>query len=280
MPRNNYSSVRGAIGCSLLALLSSATGLSSIRAEDQISVALQNAKDLVVFQRNGAPLQPHTVLATSNPARGAGHEGSMLLWLDKGRPAVAVSIFEWQGRIVHEIDALARNGRLTGESRLGQRWEPVESEVAYQTVPDEDPPSEQAARRRLQLKKIAGKFSVTMLGFNDDNSDRERLRMLPSPVYQYQLDASSPSNADLIDGAVFAFVQGTDPEALLIIEAMQNGETKQWEYALVRSTAGALEGRLRGAVVFTARKFPPDVDRHRPHFAIRHSVHAAAETSP
>ncbi len=33
--------------------------------------------------------------------------------------------------------------------------------------------------------------------------------MLPRPLYGYQVD-----RADLTDGALFAFVQGTDPEVL------------------------------------------------------------------
>lgn len=77
------------------------------RAEDDVSLALENAKKLVTFQIDDVPLEAQPVLATSNPTRGAGYEGSTHLWLNHGRPAVAVSIFEWRGQVVHE-------GRCTG----------------------------------------------------------------------------------------------------------------------------------------------------------------------
>lgn len=148
--------------------------------------------------------------------------------------------------------------------------------VDYRVISDVPPPSDSALRRQSQAKDLARLFSVTMLGFNADNSDRQQLRLLPRPIYQYRLDKSAAANRDVIDGAVFAFVQATDPEALLIIEATENEQqVKQWEYAIVRSTAGALEGRLRGEVVFNAAKYPPDRDPRQQHFAFRHSLDTA-----
>ena len=38
----------------------------------------------------------------------------------------------------------------------------------------------------------------------------------------------------LIDGAVFAFVQGTDPEAVLLIEAVRRDDRTVWQYAFGR----------------------------------------------
>ena len=41
-----------------------------------------------------------------------------------------------------------------------------------------------------------------------------RLRLLAQPIYRYE-----NTKGDLIDGGFFAFVQGTDPEVFLLIEA-------------------------------------------------------------
>lgn len=271
--------VRRSAARGIVAWFAAVAGISAAQADERLPVALENAKRLVTYRHQDVVLQPQPVLTTSNPTRGDGHEGSMTLWLNHGRPAVAVAIFEWGGRVVHEVDALARTGGLAAESRTGQRWVPEGSEVEFRVIPDVPPPSESAPRRRLELKDLAKLFSVTMLGFNEDNSDREELRQLPRAIYQYELDRSAATNKGVIDGAVFAFAQATDPEALLIIEAIEAQNSRRWEYALVRSTAGGLEGRLRGDVVFEAEKFPLDRDPAQPHFCFRHGIDYAVESS-
>ncbi|MAG94065.1 MAG: hypothetical protein CMJ48_09980 [Planctomycetaceae bacterium] len=55
-----------------------------------------------------------------------------------------------------------------------------------------------------------------------------QLRRLSQPIYRYESD-----NANLLDGAMFAFVQGTDPEVFLLLEARSKGNNHQWEFALV-----------------------------------------------
>jgi hypothetical protein len=38
----------------------------------------------------------------------------------------------------------------------------------------------------------------------------------------------------VLDGAVFAFVQGTDPETLLMVEARKTGDAWQRQFAFAR----------------------------------------------
>jgi hypothetical protein len=49
------------------------------------------------------------------------------------------------------------------------------------------------------------------------------------------------------DGALFAFVVGTDPELLLLIEAQDD----QWQYAVARLNRDAIEVLLDDAVIAT-----------------------------
>ena len=81
--------------------------------------------------------------------------------------------------------------------------------------------------------------------------DRAELRRLPCELYRYQ-----PESSDVIDGSVFAFVQGTDPEALLLIEAIQLKTESEWQFSFVRQTSGELEGRHNNRVVWTAEAHP------------------------
>jgi hypothetical protein len=57
------------------------------------------------------------------------------------------------------------------------------------------------------------------------------LRLLPTPLYRY------PTAKDgVIDGALFALMSnaGTDPEALLVVEARMEKGKARWEYAVGR----------------------------------------------
>ena len=106
-----------------------------------------------------------------------------------------------------------------------------------------------------QMKEMVKSFSSTMLGWNANKTDRELLRLLPRPLYRYE-----NTRGDIIDGSVFAFVQGTDPESLLLLEATKTRDKSKWEYAFVRRTSGELEGRFKDEVVWHAERHPDNTD--------------------
>ncbi len=242
-------------------------------AQDEMGEALKKARELIEFRLGDEPLKPHSVLTTTNPSRGVGSDGTMMLWLDQGRPMVAVSVYNWEGKIMHEIDSLARVVGLLATSPKGKSWKPSTPGVEFRPLTETSLLNETAGNRRLlHMKELAKQFQVTMLGFNDQNSDREQLRMLPTPVYRYSLDEKRTRHTEVVDGAVFAFVQGTDPEALLIIEGIQRDQTVAWEYTIVRATAGALEAKHESVSVFSAEKFPMNTDPSKPHFTFEHTV--------
>jgi hypothetical protein len=113
------------------------------------------------------------------------------------------------------------------------------------------------------MKTLAEEFESTLVGWKQDNTDREELRLLARPLYRYE-----PDGGDVIDGAVFAFAMGTDPESLLLIEAVKRGAASQWQFAFARRTSGELEGRHRGKVVWKADRYPANRDPRQPHFGI------------
>jgi hypothetical protein len=53
------------------------------------------------------------------------------------------------------------------------------------------------------------------------------------------------------DGALFALVQGTDPEAFVVLEARGDGKAARWEYAIARFTDLAIRVRLKDQEVFS-----------------------------
>jgi hypothetical protein len=111
--------------------------------------------------------------------------------------------------------------------------------VKYLPIPDCDAPARTPQLRLVQLRKIARDR------FTSYSDDDEQLRLLPQPIYRYD---EFPDN--VIDGAIFSFAEGTDPETLVIFEARLVENTKQWFYAFASQTSGGVDGRLDGKAVW------------------------------
>ncbi|HVA48420.1 MAG TPA: hypothetical protein VNH11_18795 [Pirellulales bacterium] len=58
----------------------------------------------------------------------------------------------------------------------------------------------------------------------------------------------------MLDGAVFAFVEATDPDFLLVIEAHRSdaASAAEWRYTLARMCSGPLEVELDGRRIWSA----------------------------
>jgi hypothetical protein len=59
------------------------------------------------------------------------------------------------------------------------------------------------------------------------------------------------SEKGVIDGGLFAFVEGTDPEVWLLIEAAQDQGQPAWRYALARMNSDALQIKQEAVPVQT-----------------------------
>ena len=86
--------------------------------------------------------------------------------------------------------------------------------------------------------------------------------LLPQPLYRYE-----STDPDLLDGALFTYVTsaGTDPEALLLIEARKPSpnDSPIWHYAIARFTDLQLSVAHKGNEVLTFPLIPlnsPDPD--------------------
>jgi hypothetical protein len=166
--------------------------------------------------------------------------------------------------MIHDFQSLSRADDkivLRGDGKIV--WQPAKAGVEFSAIPDAPVPANDRAGRFRQMRQLVERFDSTMLGWKADSNDREELRLLTRALYRYEME-SSP----VIDGAVYAFVQGTDPESLLLIEAVEASPVRQWFYAFARRTAGKLEGRLDDKVVWTAPLNPEYKDPQGPRFTI------------
>ena len=183
------------------------------------------------------------VFRWDNRERGSA-DGATALWYDESeRPIAIASIYPWNGNLVHDFDVIDRRRGLIGKRNGRSFWDaPDKTAIKFKPVPGAKHPAESEKLRRLQLKAMAAEYSVTMTGWRGDGSDKERLRMLPTPVHRYGRKVAEP---DLIDGAIFLFVKGTDPEAALVLEAHKHDGEYRWEYSLISQTSGSLEATHR-----------------------------------
>ena len=200
---------------------------------------------------SGAALKPLSILRWANPTRGQKGEPTLVLWTDQGRPAVLSGVYPWNGFLIFEVVSLARSEGLTG--REGDRviWSPRSPGVTFRDVPEAPTPADIPLARLQQMRGISERFKLALTGTTADGQGRESLRLLPKPIHRYDLKESKAAHPDLVDGAVFAFVQGTDPEAVLLVEAIRRGERTTWHYAFARATGWAVEAKLGDSVVWT-----------------------------
>lgn len=217
--------------------------------------------ELFANEQTATPMTARVAMRWANNTRGS-EDGMTVLFLSEGRPEAVCCVYPWEKALLHEFDSLSR-GTLIAKRDGAVVWQPEKPGVQFQPIPDADAPAESPVARLRQMKTLASQFSSTMLGWRANNSDREPLRLLPQPLYRYE----SKRN-DVLDGAVFAFVQGTDPESLLLIEAFRKDAGFEWQFAFARRTSGELEGRHKDKIVWHADRFPANNNPRSIHRAL------------
>lgn len=195
-------------------------------------------------------LQREPVLRWSNPDRGEVH-GNVFLWTRDGRPLVVGSLFKWFSpftHMAHEFQSLAEEP-LSTKFHGKPVWKTSESGLRFADVPKAPAVAANDAQRVLQLKQVAKDFA----GWKKERDGIEgELRLLPQPIHRY----AAPKQG-ILNGALFAFVQGTDPEIFLLIEARgENATGARWQFAVTRMTSAELRLRHRDQQVWAVETLP------------------------
>ena len=198
-----------------------------------------------------APLKPQGVLRWTNPVRKQRGEPTLVFWTGSGRPEALASVYPWGETLMYECVSLARDNGLTLRENGRTVWAPAAPGVSFREVADAPQAVETASGRLVQARSIAERFKAFIKSGEGQNGPGEFLRLLPKPIYRYPVEQVKAVDANLVDGAVFAFVQGTDPEVVLIIEAVRRGDRTAWQYAFARATGYLVEARLGTQVVWT-----------------------------
>lgn len=178
------------------------------------------------------------VLRWSNPVQGEVH-GNVFLWTREGRPLVVGSLFKWFSRfnhMSHEFHSLAE-GPLRATFHGEPVWKTSEAGLRFVDVPGAAAPADSETQQRLQLKQLAKDFTGSK---NWPSRRKTQLRLLPQPIHRYAVPKQG-----IFNGALFAFVEGTDPEMFLLIEARgKSAASARWQFAATRMVHSE-EVRLR-----------------------------------
>ena len=199
----------------------------------------------IVIAPSGSPKDvfkflPRPVLSWSNPARRTS-AGALFLWTASGRPQVALCVYPSDEQVIDlEFQSLSDDA-LSADNDDRLFWEPPPNAIDWNPLDGEQAPARTPFARLRQMRQIARQFSSKLV---PPNKNPIELRLLETPVYRYVLPgtggaASSDGKqlidgAPLIDGALFTFVQGTDPEVLLMLEAYEADGQAKWRYSLAR----------------------------------------------
>jgi hypothetical protein len=211
-------------------------------------------------------------------------DGMLFLWTEgnKGRPVAAAQFFLQQAVWHHEFQSLSADrfiARCEGEDARGWTWEPSRAGVTFVRADRIGPPADSANARLRQMRSIADRFTAAV-DTDSAFANPEQLRLLTTPIYRYSATAQG-----ILDGALFAFAQGTNPEILLLIEADATVPTaKVWRYGFARMSCFFLRVHQGGQLVWNADREPvPTPDRGSPYFfrlSAQIDRSAEVETSP
>ena len=105
-------------------------------------------------------------------------------------------------------------------------------------------PADTPQRRLRQMRDLGA-------GFTADKTSRQNvtrtLRLLSQPTFRYE-----SQDPEVVDGALFALVEATDPEIFLCLEARLLEGKPTWHYGLVRMNSLPMAVSYKGKQVWVA----------------------------
>jgi hypothetical protein len=126
-------------------------------------------------------------------------------------------------------------------------WRPKD-EWEWHPLPGAAAPAAAAPQRSAQMRALAGEFAVEVLDTrNVPKGEDQTPRLLSKPLYRY--DAGQTKS---LDGALYAFVLGTDPELLLLFECDTAAAKPEWRFGVGRMNRDAIRVKRKGETVWEA----------------------------
>ncbi len=206
--------------------------------------------EIAVDREKGAKLELHAqpVLRWDNN-RSRIVDAATFLWLIDHRPQVIGGMWIKNGHAFFDLQSLSPEP-LVATVDGNRRWSTSRAGIAWQTVAEGPPPADSRTGRLRQMKQLAQEFSVHAVKTAPDYDEGSiwRFRMMAQPIYRYPEQAA-------VDGAIFAFAQGTNPEAFLLLEARDVKGSSQWHFAFAPACVWELHAQRGEREVWSRPKW-------------------------
>ena len=189
-------------------------------------------------------LQPEPVLRWNNPVSRI-TDGTIFVWTLDGRPALAGQVFTNNISWMHELVSLSGDpfSGYRGDEKV---WDCDEPGLTFTKLAGAPVPAATETARLRQMRQLTKDFAASVdfkIDYRDAETSHYELRLLDKPILRYK-------STDVLDGGLFAYVQGTNPEVWLLLEVRGEGADASWHYAFARMTGYAVQGKHKGVEVF------------------------------
>src|SRR5262245_30649167 len=170
-----------------------------------------------------------------------------------GRPAALLTlILQATGNGTHkwlyELNSLSSRpveARIPG---FPIPWSTRQSGLEMKDIPKAPLAAANDAGRIRQFRELSSRFTGFEMLEKGANGPLERfeLRLLPRPIHRY----SDPEKG-LIDGAIFLMSHSTNPEIIMVLELVRDGEKSVWKSGFARCAFAEVHVELDGRDVWT-----------------------------
>jgi hypothetical protein len=194
-------------------------------------------------------LRPEPVLTFTNPVRPDALHGAAYVWTDRGVPRLIAAVWSAedqkqrsQRNLCYEFFSLSEHPLEVHIDNSPVVWRPQKGGLEWIDLEGAPPPAGTRALRLTQMRRLAAGWEAM------GHPGEAELRLLPQPVYRYPEDAPGA-----VDGAIFAFVMGTDPELFVLLEAVpgEAPKTARWRIAPARFTGSPLTLKRESTVLWS-----------------------------
>lgn len=196
----------------------------------------------------GAQLADQPILRFDDNAR-ENNDGTVWVWGRTGRPVAVAEIFSYTGQRAlthtgHSLSTKPLVGNVNGRGVVTAR----KAGISLQQLNDAPIPATTEVGRMRQFKQLSRRF--TAHEFWRPAKTRYELRPLPQPLYRYR-----DPGAGIIDGVIFAFCHGTNPEVIMLIELVSDADETAWQFAFARLAHAECHVELDGLDVWNCVRY-------------------------
>ncbi len=182
----------------------------------------------------------------------------------EGRPTALVTLEIYRGPtgahvLSYEFLSLTATKFALKHKTEDVQWDATASGLELKPLPDAPKPAATAPARLTQMRHLARRFGAKEV-FNNETIE---CRLIAQPIDRYQ---SEPEK--IVDGAIFALANGTNPEVGLLFEA----DAETWRYGLLRLTSAETTITLDGQKVAAFDGFVARGRRDGPYNSGSHKI--------